>query len=165
MKKLVITTFAVFGLMLFSQIAKSADVMISEGNTVKFHYTLTVDGEVADSSEGKDPLEYTDGKSMIIPGLEKQLLGMKVGDKKDVVVSPADGYGELNDKLFIEVPKNAIAPGVVPEIGMVLQVQGQDGRPLAAVVEEIREATLYLNFNHPLAGKELMFSVEIVEIK
>ena len=139
--------------------------MVSQGKTVKIHYTLTVNGEVIDSSSGKEPLEYVQGEGMIIPGLERQLAGMAVGEKKSVVVGAQEAYGEKDARAVIEVPKDQFAQGGEPQTGMMIQVPTQSGEPLVGVVESVGEETLVLDFNHPLAGKELHFDVEIVEVK
>ncbi|MCQ2410137.1 MAG: FKBP-type peptidyl-prolyl cis-trans isomerase [Elusimicrobiaceae bacterium] len=117
--------------------------MIKEGSKVKFDYTLTVEGQVADTSSGRGPLEYTHGAGHIIPGLEKELLGMKVGDKKTVKVSPEEGYGIVHEEAIRRVPKEAIGGADHLKVG---------------------DKEVVLDFNHPLAGKELTFDVEIKEI-
>ena len=131
-----------------------AEDMIKEGSSVKFDYTLYVEGEVADTSEGKEPLQYTHGTGMIIPGLEAQLDGLKAGDEKKVIVAPEDAYGVVNPQAIVEIPKSNLGEGLDPTVGMVLQMQTKDGQTLNGVVNEIKEEALVMNFNHPLAGKE-----------
>ena len=137
--------------------------MIKEGSKAKFDYTLTVDGKVADTSAGRGPLEYTHGAGMIIPGLEKELLGMKVGDKKTVTVKPEDGYGLVLQEAIKRVPKEAISNANELKVGDMVGASN-GGHTFRAVVKEIGEKEITLDFNHPLAGKELVFDVEIKEI-
>ena len=137
--------------------------MITEGSKAKFDYTLTVDGKVADTSAGRGPLEYTHGAGMIIPGLEKELLGMKVGDKKTVTVKPEEGYGLVLQEAIKRVPKEAISNANELKVGDMVGASN-GGHTFRAVVKEIGEKEITLDFNHPLAGKELVFDVEIKEI-
>ena len=137
--------------------------MIKEGSKAKFDYTLTVDGKVADTSAGRGPLEYTHGAGMIIPGLEKELLGMKVGDKKTVTVKPDEGYGLVLQEAIKRVPKEAISNANELKVGDMVGASN-GGHTFRAVVKEIGEKEITLDFNHPLAGKELVFDVEIKEI-
>jgi len=138
--------------------------LIQDGSRVKLHYTLTVDGETIDSSEGKEPLEYEHNRGQIIPGLEAQLAGLNPGDRKEVVVEPAQGYGERDPEAVQEVPKAAFADGVEDlEPGVV--VSGQSGdNVFRATVVAVKEETVELDFNHPLAGKTLHFNVEVVSV-
>lgn len=139
--------------------------MIEQGKTVKLDYTLYVDGESVDSSQGREPLEYVHGNKMIIPGLESQLEGLHEGDSKTVTVAPEEAYGQLDPNAVMEVPRTMLSPDISPEVGMVLQVPSQEGRTFNATIEEIKEDALVLNFNHPLAGKELKFDIKVVEVK
>ena len=137
--------------------------MIKAGSKVKFDYTLTVDGKVADTSAGRGPLEYTHGAGHIIPGLEKEMLGMKVGDKKTVKVSPEEGYGKVMPEALRRVPKTAIGGVENVKVGDIVGASNA-GHTFRAIVKEITETEVVLDFNHPLAGKELTFDVEIKEI-
>lgn len=128
--------------------------MIKEGSKVKFDYTLTVDGKVADTSAGRGPLEYTHGAGHIIPGLEEELTGMKVGDKKTVKVAP---------EAIRRVPKEAIGGAEHLKVGDMVGASNE-GHTFRAVVKEITDKEVVLDFNHPLAGKDLTFDVEIKEI-
>ena len=132
--------------------------MIKEGSKAKFDYTLTVDGKVADTSAGRGPLEYTHGAGMIIPGLEKELLGMKVGDKKTVTVKPEEGYGLVLQEAIKRVPKEAISNANELKVGDMVGASN-GGHTFRALVKEIVEKEITLDFNHPLAGKELVFDV------
>jgi len=139
--------------------------VIDDGKKVKFDYTLKVAGKVFDASEGKAPLEYTHGQGMIIKGLESALTGLKTGEETDVVVEPDDGYGPIDPGAIIEMPRTGLDPAIEPKVGMVLQINGKDGQAIPGVVDKVNEETLTLNFNHPLAGKELQFNVKIVAVE
>jgi FKBP-type peptidyl-prolyl cis-trans isomerase SlyD len=138
--------------------------VIEIGSQVKMHYTLTVDGEVVDSSDGKDPLAYTQGTGQIIPGLEEQLAGLKVGDKKACTVSPEKAYGLPNPEAQQTVPLEAFQDSENLKVGDTVSGQVQ-GQPFAARVMGIEGDQITLDLNHPLAGKILNFDVEIVEIQ
>ncbi len=137
--------------------------MIKNGSKVKFDYTLTVDGQVADTSAGREPLEYTHGAGHIIPGLEKEMTGMNVGDKKTVVVQPGEGYGFVKEEAIRRVPKTAIGGAENLKVGDMVGASNA-GHTFRAVVKEITDKEVVLDFNHPLAGKTLTFDVEIKEI-
>lgn len=137
---------------------------IEDGMSVKIDYTLTVDGAVVDSSEGRGPLSYKPGQGEIIPGLEKQLAGLHVGDTKDVTVQPDEGYGALDPKAFVEVAKDQLPAGLTPEVGTFLRGMSPDGRSFRARIHQIGQDTVTLDLNHPLAGKTLHFNVKVVEI-
>ena len=137
--------------------------MIEQGSKVKFDYTLTVDGKVADTSTGRGPLEYTHGAGQIIVGLEKELLGMNVGDKKSVDIAPEEGYGKVLEEAIRRVPKEAIAGAEHIKVGDMVGASNA-GHTFRAVVKEITDKEVVLDFNHPLAGKTLHFDVEIKEI-
>lgn len=137
--------------------------MIAEGKTIQFHYTLTVDSKVVDSSAGAAPMTYLHGGGEIIPGLESQLVGLKVGDKKEVVVAAADGYGVHNPEAVQTVPKSLFTELDGLEVGRIVDGEA-DGQPFQATVLSIAADTVELDFNHPFAGKELHFSIEIVAI-
>jgi FKBP-type peptidyl-prolyl cis-trans isomerase SlyD len=129
---------------------------------VSLDYTLHLDdGEVIDTSQGEDPLEFLQGRGQIIPGLEQALYGMAVGDEKDVVVAPADGYGELDPDAYEMVDHDVFPPDLNLEPGMGLRMRGDSGEPLIAYVAEVRPEGVVLDFNHPLAGETLHFNVKI----
>ena len=138
---------------------------VKDGLVVAMEYTLTVDSEVIDSSEGQEALEFLQGKGNIIPGLEREILGMEIGDSKDVVVAPKDGYGESNEEAYMEIPANQFPENIPVEVGTELEVQDEEGQPAYARIEEIENNIALLNFNHPLAGKELSFAVKVVGIR
>ena len=165
MKKYIVGILALSAILTYAPALQAEGETISEGKTVKFNYTLTVDGQVVDTSEGKEPLEYTQGKQMIIPGLESQLEGLKVGDHKVVTVAPKDGYGETDEKAVLEVPRNMLPADAVPQAGMMVQFPSEDGRIVRGIIKEVLDEKLVVDFNHPLAGKELTFDITIAEIK
>ncbi len=138
---------------------------ISEGARVSLEYTLTLEDQtVIDTNVGKDPLVYTHGSREIIPGLEKQLIGLKVGDTKNVEVAPAEGYGEVDPNRVQEVPKENV-PEEARSVGKKLQGQGPDGGMMFAEVTEVKENTVIVDLNHPLAGKTLFFAVKVLNIE
>ena len=138
---------------------------VGEGTRVSLEYTLTLeDQEVIDTNVGKDPLVYTHGSREIIPGLEKQLIGLKVGDTKNVEVAPAEGYGEVDPNRVQEVPKENV-PEEAWGVGKKLQGRGPDGGMMFAEVTEVRENTVIVDLNHPLAGKTLFFAVKVLNIE
>jgi FKBP-type peptidyl-prolyl cis-trans isomerase SlyD len=137
--------------------------VIKDGSKVQFHYSLKVDDEQVESSEGREPLSYTHGEGEIIPGLESELEGLEVGAKKSVTIPPAEGYGERNDSAVQEVPKEAFQNA--DELNQGDMVNGQiAGQPFRATVAEVGDETVTLDLNHPLAGKTLNFEVEVVAV-
>jgi FKBP-type peptidyl-prolyl cis-trans isomerase SlyD len=141
------------------------DLKVSDGHVVSMEYTLKVDGEVTDTSEGHEPLEYVHGAGNIIPGLECEMIGMTVGESKDVVVAAVDGYGEEDNKAFMDVPREEFPKDIPMKVGTELQVQNQAGQPMYARIDTVGDKTVRLDFNHPLAGKELHFSVKVVGLR
>ncbi len=138
---------------------------VKDGDTVKVHYTGTLkDGSVFDSSEDKEPLEFTLGKGQLIPGFEKAVEGMSKGDSTKVEIPADDAYGEPREDLIISVPKSQLPDDVEPQVGMQLQVNQPDGQSIPVRVTEIEEEEIKLDANHPLAGKDLVFEIELVEV-
>ena len=139
-----------------------ADV-VADNKVVLFNYTLTdAEGEEIDSSEG-DPLPYLHGASNIVPGLEREMTGKKVGDAFQVVVPPTQGYGDLSDEPEQEVPRNVFPPDV--EEGMPFVLEGEDGSLLTIWITEVTDETVRFGTDHPLAGVELHFDIQITEIR
>ena len=139
---------------------------INDDCVVAFHYTLTnAAGEVLDSSSGRDPLTYLHGGQGIIPGLERELVGMEVGDEQMVVVQPADGYGDINVELITHVPLAAFEGIEGLAEGMTLQAEGEAGEHTTIVVQEIGEEQVLVDGNHPLAGETLHFDVSITAVR
>jgi FKBP-type peptidyl-prolyl cis-trans isomerase SlyD len=140
------------------------DRVVKDGMMVSIEYTLKgSDGKVIESSKGRDPLKYIHGQKMMIPGLEKELTGMKVGGEKNVRVKPEDGYGKIDPRAFQEVPKEKI-PANGLKVGAILTAQTPNG-PVPMRVHEIKENTVVMDMNHPMAGKTLDFNVKVVDIQ
>lgn len=137
--------------------------MIKKGSKVKFDYTLTVDGKVQDTSAGRGPLEYTHGAGQIIQGLEEVLEQMNLGDKKTVEIKAEKAYGPVLQEAIKRVPKEAIMNADQLKVGDMVGASNE-GHTFRAVVTEITDKEITLDFNHPLAGKDLTFEVEIKEI-
>jgi len=136
-----------------------------EGDKVTVHYRgFLKDGKVFDSSEGKEPLEFTIGRKMVVPGFEKAVTGMTLGETKKISLQPKEAYGEYKEGLVATVNRSEIPDDINPELGMMLQVSPEPGRPSAVTVTELNEKTLTLDGNHPLAGKELTFDLNLVSI-
>lgn len=138
---------------------------VKNGDTVRIHYTGTLtDGSVFDSSEGRDPLEFTVGSGQVIAGMDAGLPGMSVGDKKRLEIPAADAYGDLNPEARQAIPREGIPDDIPLELGTQLQMQSPEGHVLPVTVVEVTEATVTLDANHPLAGKDLNFDIELVSI-
>ncbi len=137
--------------------------MIEDGKKVRIHYTLEVDGEAVDSTDGREPFEFVQGKQQIIPGLEKQLEGLNVGDEREIIVGPDDAYGVEDPNAYIEVPRDKMPEGDL-QVGMLVHATTPDGKQMVVRVAEIKDDSVTLNFNHPLAGKELHFKIVIIEV-
>lgn len=135
------------------------------GDKVRVHYTgKLTDGSQFDSSVGRAPLEFTVGAGQMIKGFDAGVVGMTVGDKKVINIAPEDGYGAWSEEQVIEFPKAQIPADMQLEKGMKLGMQNQYGQPFEVVVLEIKDDVILLDANHSLAGKELIFDVELVEI-
>jgi FKBP-type peptidyl-prolyl cis-trans isomerase SlyD len=135
--------------------------MIAEGMEVTFTYTLTVDGQVIESNDGKEPLSYIQGDGQVLPALEAELIGMGAGDEKSVSLVAADAYGEFTDAALQEVPLDKI-PEHARAVDATLQSEGFAG-PIR--VAEIKEDVAVLDFNHPMAGKDLSFDITIIAVE
>lgn len=138
---------------------------VKDGLVVSMEYKLTVDGEVLDSSDEAGPLQFLAGYGNIIPGLENEMMGMKIGDSKNITVQPADGYGEFEDDAFMDVPRTEFPADMALEEGMELHVTDEDGNHQAAYVAEFDDKTVKLDFNHPLAGAVLDFFVKVIALR
>lgn len=139
--------------------------MIEEGKTVKIHYTGTLDdGTEFDSSAGREPLEFEMGAGKVIPGFEKGVADMSVGEKKTIHIPAAEAYGEYREDLVLELERTQLPEGLEPEVGMGLQMQGPQGQPIPVYVTSVEEKTITINANHQLAGKNLNFELELVEV-
>lgn len=135
------------------------------GDTVKIHYTGTLDdGTQFDSSEGREPLEFELGGGQVIPGFDRAVEGMAVGESKQVAIPAAEAYGERSDQMVQEVPRTALPPDLEPEVGMALSARGENGAEMRLTVTEVAEESITVDGNHPLAGKALNFAIELVAI-
>jgi FKBP-type peptidyl-prolyl cis-trans isomerase 2 len=139
--------------------------VVKDHHTVKVNYTgKLADGQVFDTSEGKEPIELTLGQGQIIPGFEKGLIDMKVKEKKTITIEKEEAYGDINAALIQEVQKTALPQDMTPEVGMGLVSKSPDGQEMNLVVVEVKEESIVIDGNHPLAGKDLIFDLEVVEI-
>lgn len=139
---------------------------VKSGDTVAIHYTGTLaDGATFDSSQGRDPLEFTVGSGQIIPGLDKAIPGMTVGDKKVVEIAADEAYGQPDPNARQAVPRADIPADIPLDLGTQLQVQTPTGQAMQVVVVEVTDEQVTLDANHPLAGKDLTFDIELVDIK
>ena len=139
---------------------------VKQDDTVRVHYTgKLTDGQVFDSSLEREPIEFTMGQGQLIPGFEKGLLDMKVNEKKTIEIPAEEAYGEPRAELIQEVDKSQLPEEIKPEPGMGLVSKSPDGREMNLVVKEVKDDTIVVDGNHPLAGKDLVFDLEVVEIK
>lgn len=138
---------------------------IQKGDEIKVHYTgKLTNGEIFDSSESREPLAFTVGAGMMIPGFDAGVIGMNNGDKKSINVPASEGYGERSDEQIFEFPSENVPPDMKLEPGMQLDLRNEQGQPIPVTVVEVRPDTVILDANHFLAGKDLVFDVEIIEI-
>jgi peptidylprolyl isomerase len=138
--------------------------MIEKGNLVTVHYTGKLsNGGTFDSSQGRDPLKFQIGSGQIIPGFENAIMGKNVGDKVTVNIPPDQAYGEVREDLLTKVGKDQL-PGEV-QVGQSLSAQAQNGQEINVTVKEINEDHVIVDANHPLAGKELLFDIEVVDVQ
>ncbi len=137
-----------------------------DGNTVKVHYTGKLeDGTVFDTSVGREPLEFTLGQGSMIPGFEEAVRGMKVGQSKEVTIPAEQAYGSHRDDLVMVIDRDQLPKDLTPEVGQHLEMQLMDGRRVEVVVTDVTDTTITVDANHRLAGKTLIFEIEVVEIK
>ena len=138
---------------------------VKKGDTVKVHYTGTLkNGEIFDSSQNKEPLEFTMGQGQLIPGFERAVENLNVGESTTVNIPSEEAYGEMRDDLIISIPKNQLPADITPELGMQLQVNQENGQPVPVRIVEITDENLTLDANHPLAGEDLTFEIKLIEV-
>lgn len=138
---------------------------VKQGDTIRVHYTGKLnDGTVFDSSTGHDPLEFQVGSGQLIPGFEKAVVGLAVGDRTTAQIPSEEAYGEHSPEGLIEVPRDRLPEEMKMEVGVQLQMQTHDGRPVPVRVVAVNEGGVTVDANHPLAGKDLTFDIEIVAI-
>jgi peptidylprolyl isomerase len=135
------------------------------GDTVRIHYTGTLsDGSTFDSSAGRDPLEFTLGSGQVIPGFDKAVDGMTVGDQKTVEIPADDAYGQRDPNGMQSFPRDKVPDDIPLDIGTRLQLSTPSGQPVMVTVSEVTDTEVILDANHPLAGQDLTFEIELVEI-
>jgi len=169
MKKIFIISIAVVCGLLLSKTVLFADetdtqTVVQQGDTVTVNYTLTVGDEVIHPADPEDPLVISVGSSQLIPAFEDQLVGMASGETKSFEIEADQGYGEEDPALFKEIPNDQIPADVKVEVGKTIYVKGPDGQAYPVKIHEVKDETIVLNFNHPLAGKKLKFDIELVKI-
>jgi FKBP-type peptidyl-prolyl cis-trans isomerase 2 len=138
---------------------------VKSGDKVKVHYHGKLrSGETFDSSQGREPLEFTVGSGQVIKGFDQGVMGMQVGDKRTIEIDVLDAYGAKQDEMIIEFPKNQFPADMKPEQGMQLMMNNGSGQSFPVTVTEVKEESVILDANHPLAGQDLIFDIELVEI-
>lgn len=141
------------------------NAMVENGQKVKIHYTGTLDdGSQFDSSAGRDPLEFEMGAGMVIPGFEKGVQGMEVGEKKSIHIPAAEAYGERREEMIMQFDRSQLPDGLEPTVGMGLQMQGPEGQPVPVMITAVDEESITIDANHQLAGQNLNFELELVEV-
>jgi peptidylprolyl isomerase len=139
---------------------------VKKGDTIKVHYhgKLT-DGTTFDSSAGREPLEFEVGGGMVIGGFDNGVMGMTIGEKKTIEIPADEAYGQKQEEMIMEFPKDRFPEDMVPEVGMQLNMSNGSGQNFPVVIVDVQEAVVILDANHPLAGQDLIFDLELVEIK
>jgi peptidylprolyl isomerase len=139
---------------------------VKNGDKIKVHYHGKLrSGETFDSSQGREPLEFTVGSGQVIKGFDEGVKGMKVGEKKTVEIPVQEAYGEKQQEMMIEFPKDQFPPDMKPEVGMQLMMTNGSGQNFPVTVAEVKENSVVLDANHPLAGQDLIFDLELVSIE
>ena len=138
---------------------------VKKGDTVKVHYTGTLqDGSVFDSSRNREPLEFKIGSGSLIPGFEKAVLGLSIGESTKVDIPSGEAYGEVRDEMIISVEREKLPADIDPQVGMQLQVQQPNGQAMPVVISEVNDTHITIDANHPLAGRDLTFEIELLEV-
>ena len=136
-----------------------------QGDTVRVHYTGTLpDGSVFDSSSGRDPIEFTVGAGQVIPGFDQAIAGMAVGQEKSITIPAAEAYGPRREELVLQVDRGQFPPNIEPEVGQQFQL-GEGDQMFVVTVKDVADDNVVLDANHPLAGEDLTFALELVEIR
>ncbi|MBS1644655.1 MAG: FKBP-type peptidyl-prolyl cis-trans isomerase [Bacteroidetes bacterium] len=139
---------------------------VKSGDTVQVHYAGTLQsGELFDSSEGRDPLEFKVGEGMVIPGFDAAMIDMEVGEKKTVHIPVDQAYGARSEEAFVKMPRTEFDPELNPQVGQELHLSDNQGHVFPVVVVEVAEDAIILDANHPLAGEPLTFEISLVGIK
>ena len=135
------------------------------GDKVKVHYKGTLnDGSIFDSSEGREPLEFEVGSGQVIPGFDNAVMGLSVGESKTVNIPSAEAYGPYQENMVLAIEKDKFPEGLNLTVGEQLQIPSQNGQPVVVVIKEVTDDQVTLDANHPLAGQDLNFNIELVEI-
>lgn len=138
---------------------------VKNGDTVQINYTgKLADGTVFDTSVGGTPLEFKLGANTVIPGFEKAVLGMKVGEKKTITIPMNEAYGPHQDDMVMDIPRDQLSKDLIPTVGQHLQSTSKDGQTIVVTVTKVTDTTITVDANHPLAGKDLTFDIELVKI-
>lgn len=147
------------------EVSKNVTDKVKSGDKVTVHYTGKLsDGTKFDSSEGRAPLTFTNGAGQVIPGFEKAVEGMKVKDKKNFTIPSHEAYGPVIKELVLEIPRERLPPQPDPQVGMQLIMKGPQGQQIPAMITKVEQSKVTIDMNHPLAGKDLNFDIEIVGI-
>ena len=164
-RSLAIIGILLVSILLMTGCAGEGGKTVKDGDTVKVHYTGTLDdGTVFDTSREREPLEFTLGQGGIIAGFENAVLGMAIGDIKTVTFPPEEAYGEVREDLLLKIPREQFPEEMELQTGQQLQLQSNDGQIVIATVLEIADSEVTVDANHPLAGKDLTFEIEVMEI-
>jgi len=141
-------------------------MQVKKGDKIKVHYHGKLDdGTTFDSSEGRDPLAFEVGSGMVIPGFDAGVTGMEKGEKKTIKIPSDEAYGPMLNEMVMEFPKERFPEDMKPEVGMSLNMSNQEGQSFPVVIKEVKDNVVVLDANHPLAGKDLTFDLELVEIE
>ncbi|MFZ1798572.1 MAG: peptidylprolyl isomerase [Chitinophagaceae bacterium] len=141
-------------------------MQVKKGDKIKVHYHGKLDdGTTFDSSEGRDPLAFEVGSGMVIPGFDAGVTGMEKGEKKTIIIPSDEAYGPMLNEMVMEFPKERFPEDMKPEVGMSLNMSNQEGQSFPVVIKEVKDDVVVLDANHPLAGKDLTFDLELVEIE
>jgi FKBP-type peptidyl-prolyl cis-trans isomerase 2 len=139
---------------------------VKNGDTVKVHYHGKLnDGSTFDSSSGREPLEFEVGSGTVIPGFDEGVLGMSVGEKKTINIPAENAYGTVEEERILEFPVDRFPSDMKPEVGMTLNMSNGEGDHIPVVITEVRDDVVVLDANHPLAGQDLTFDIEVMDIK
>ena len=154
------------GIVLLTSGCNGSSATAGDGDTVRVHYTGTLeDGTTFDTSVGGEPLEFTLGAGQMIPGFEKAVYGLKIGESKTVTIPAEEAYGPQRDDLIMVIEREQLPADLDPKVDQQLQMQQTDGRTAVVIVTDVSETTITVDANHPLAGEDLTFEIELVEIK
>jgi FKBP-type peptidyl-prolyl cis-trans isomerase 2 len=141
-------------------------IQVKKGDTIKVHYTGTLaDGTQFDSSAGREPLEFEVGAGMVIAGFDNGVIGMAVGEAKTIHIPFLEAYGPIQKEMIVEFPKDRFPADMQPEVGMQLAMNNGEGQQFPVTIVEIKEESIVLDANHSLAGKDLTFALELVDIE